>query len=116
MVDHALSPTRGYILNMHAESGHKYAENTTLISDSTGQDHRLSQRRLTARGRVYIPLTGRSLLATGGELMLVRSPKLNESDLFRVGELRASAVMMSIAFGPRLRRVFWQNTDIWLIV
>ena len=84
-VDHALSPRRGYLLNMHAERGHKDEDRVTVVADSTRQQRRLTQGRLTAQGRIYIPLSRRTLLATGGELMLMRSREFDESDLFRVG-------------------------------
>ena len=84
-VDHALSPTRGYLLGMHAEHGQKDVESAALPADATREQNRLRQGRLTAQGRVYIPLSRRSLVVTGGELMLVRSRQLDESDLFRIG-------------------------------
>ena len=82
-VDHALNPTRGYLLTMHAERGQKDVERGTLVAGY--EEHQLYQSRLTVQGRMYIPLHQRSLLATGGELMLVRSRNLDESDLFRIG-------------------------------
>ena len=87
--DHALSPTRGYWLTMHAERGYKNADRAVLVTDSTRQQRRFRQSRLTAQGRVYIPLSRRSLVATGGELMLMRSREFDESDLFRIGGARS---------------------------
>lgn len=84
-VNHALNPTRGYLLNMHAEHGQKDTERIVRLNDNVREQNRLRQVRLTAKGRVYFPLTRRSLVVTGGELMLVRSRQLDESDLFRVG-------------------------------
>lgn len=82
-VDHALNPTSGYQFTMHAERGQKDIERTTLV---TGYEQRqLYQSRLMVQGRIYIPLGQNRLLATGGELMLVRSRNLDESDLFRIG-------------------------------
>ncbi len=81
-VDHALSPTRGYRLSMHAEHGQKDVEH---MADAAYEQGRLRQSRLTAQGRVYLPLGRRSLVVTGGELRLVRSRQLDESDLFRIG-------------------------------
>ena len=84
-VDHALSPTRGYLLSMLAESGKKNVESIVAITDSVSEQNSLHQGRLRVQGRVYVPLRRRSLLVTGGEIMLVRSRQLDESDLFRVG-------------------------------
>jgi len=84
-VDHALSPTRGYRLNMHAEQGQKDLNRIVLTGDSTNQQRRIQQGRLTVQGRVYIPVGQRSLLATGGEFMLLHGMDLDESDLFRIG-------------------------------
>ncbi len=84
-VDHALSPTRGYLLRMLAESGKKNVESIVEIAEPVHEQNSLHQGRLRVQGRVYIPLRRRSLLVTGGEIMLVRSRQLDESDLFRVG-------------------------------
>ncbi len=84
-VDHALSPTRGYLLNMHAEHGRKDVSRVALLRDSTSQQRRLEQARLNVQGRAYIPFGQRSLIATGGELMLLHSREVDESDLFRIG-------------------------------
>ncbi len=84
-VDHALNPTRGYLFEMHAETGHKDAERVTIITDSTLQQRRLPLGRLTAEGRLFVPLSQRTLLATGGDFMFVHSRQIDESDLFRIG-------------------------------
>ncbi len=88
-VDHALSPTRGYLLSMHAEHGQKDSESIVHQEDMPREQNRLRQRRLTAQGRVYIPLGRRNLIVAGGELMLVRGRQLDESDLFRIGGSRS---------------------------
>lgn len=84
-VDHALSPTRGYRLSMQGESGYKDANRQVNTSDSTGQQRRFRQSRLITQGRIYLPVSKRSLLVTGGEVMLLRSREVDESDLFRIG-------------------------------
>lgn len=84
-VDHALSPTRGYLLSMLAESGKKNVESIVDIGEPVHEQNSLQQGRLRVQGRVYVPLRRRSLLVTGGEIMLVRSRQLDESDLYRVG-------------------------------
>lgn len=84
-VDHALSPTRGYLLSMLAESGKKNVETIVDIGEPVHEQNSLHQGRLRVQGRVYVPLRRRSLLVTGGEIMLVRSRQLDESDLYRVG-------------------------------
>lgn len=84
-VDHALSPTRGYLLSMLAESGKKNVESIVEIAEPVHEQNSLHQGRLRVQGRVYVPLRRRSLLVSGGEIMLVRSRQLDESDLFRVG-------------------------------
>lgn len=84
-VDHALSPTRGYLLSMLAESGKKNVESIVDIGEPVHEQNSLQQGRLMVQGRVYVPLRRRSLLVTGGEIMLVRSRQLDESDLYRVG-------------------------------
>ena len=84
-VDHALSPARGYLLSMLAETGTKDAERIVDITEPVNEQNSLHQGRLSVQGRVYVPLRGRSLLVSGGEIMVVRSRQLDESDLFRVG-------------------------------
>lgn len=84
-VDHRLSPTRGYVLNMHAQRGNKDTERNSSAPDSIREQRQLDQSRLMIQGRIYVPVRKRALLVTGGELMLVRSWQLDESDLFRIG-------------------------------
>jgi len=84
-LNHAISPTEGYRFMMHAESGHTDKDRRIESPDSIQQQRRIRQGRLTTEGRVYISLTHRSLFVTGGELMLLRSQQMDESDLFRVG-------------------------------
>ena len=84
-LNHAISPTEGYRFMMHAESGHTDKDRLTEAPDSMQQQRRLRQGRLTTEGRVYLPVTSRSLFVTGGELMLLRSQETDESDLFRIG-------------------------------
>ncbi len=84
-VDHALSPTRGYWVSMHGESGYKNADRLIEATDSVRQQGRYRQGRLTMQGRVYLPVSKRSIAVTGGEMMLLRSREVDESDLFRIG-------------------------------
>lgn len=84
-VDHALSPTQGYRLSMHGQSGYKNADRMIESGDSLRQQRRDRQGRLMIQGRVYLPVFKRSLLVTGGEVMLLSSRQVDESDLFRIG-------------------------------
>ncbi len=84
-IDHGISPRRGYLVEMSAESGSKNTDGMIVREDTTREQRRLRQGRLKVQGRVYMLIKRRQTLVVGGETRLLRSREFDESDLFRFG-------------------------------
>ncbi len=86
-VDRPLNPRQGFDLETRYERGNK--ERTTLAVGEAGDTLRVlefaRQERLLMRGRLFVPIFARQVLALGNDLSALISDAFDESDLFRMG-------------------------------
>ena len=86
-LDRPGNPRRGAALDLVAEAGLR--RRALSERDPTGvllrTRTRERQARLDAHGRVYVPLTTRAVAAAGLDVWALRSARLDEADLFRLG-------------------------------
>ena len=86
-----LNPRRGFTYELALERGTKARTGTvvTAAGDTLRQDLRLTQERLTAHGRLYLPVLRRQVVALGADAHVLLSDRYDTSDLFRFGGARS---------------------------
>ncbi len=81
-VDAALNPRRGLWVRTTLEQGVKRRD---LAADTVAAAVNVSQQRLLAEARLFVPTFRRQVLALGGDLAFLLGDVYDDSDLFRYG-------------------------------
>lgn len=86
-VDRSINPRRGLYVETNFERGEKerVARTVTAEQDTVQETTQLSQERLEASGRAFIPVLLRQVFVLGGEASALLSDAFDQSDLFRFG-------------------------------
>lgn len=86
-LDNRISPRKGIVIETSLEKGRKrsQARHAQRDGDPVIQHAVLTQDRLQARFRWFVPIKRRHVFLVGGEAYLLRSSAMDESDLFRFG-------------------------------
>jgi outer membrane translocation and assembly module TamA len=90
-LDRVGNPSRGFYVESRLERGRKQRSQFELTADGDTSSVRsvVRQERLTAAGRVYIPVFRQQTIAIGNETSVLVSRVVDESDLFRLGGARS---------------------------
>ncbi len=89
-VDYQRNPTRGLVVEAHAESGvNRRILNRLVDSDTTREERRLRLDRATVHVRFYQPVGARGVLVSGIDGHAIHGDEYDRSQYIRIGGLRS---------------------------